>query len=646
VGGRVAVRSGISGTKTILRQSAWALGILLAACAALTGCEDYYSTTFTQGPANNSSLISVNPAGTIPVDVGKNIEITALVSGDTSGEGVTWSLQGAGTLTNVTTAEATYNAPATGVGTVLYLTATSVATPTEFFTSTIELTGFPSFVTTSMPGGTEGATYDNLVTVTGGAAPFSWSIVSGSLPPGLSFSVGSLNSLEILGTPTTVGTYNFTVQATDSTGGSAKQALSIVISAAGSSNAIRARLLTNPVVKGLVSDSSNNAMLNGQYAFLFNGKNNGATVAAAGSFAADGAGNITGGIADRNEPAGPQTALGFTGTYNVGANHLGMMFLDFADGTSAAYAIAANSQGGARFIEFDDLTGTGTRGAGEIATQDASAFSMAKLAGNYAFALNGTNDTPNELAMMGSVSATETGALKQGQVAVGVAQPIANGTVAGSFTVDAIGRGTAQMNVTGINGFDPGTMNMNFYVVSADEWFGLETDAAGHPLVAGVLQRETAVPTLSTGATQTLNLDSQRDIELAVSAKCAVTPDMLGNCATARMVSAPTTGVNTSSFAAIFAGARSMVRDFDVSQVLLSIAFDGNGNLVLQGVKSDLDGLSLIQQQTGAYTVSGGTMTLRGVAVDGMSLSGTIASPAKISLLQQGEGSNSIIVEK
>jgi hypothetical protein len=471
--------------------------------------------------------------------------------------------------------------------------------------------------------------------------------LSGSLPPGLSYSVGSLNSLEVLGTPTTAGTYNFTIEATDSTGGSAKQALSIVINGAPSGSALRTRLLTNPVVKGLVSDSSNNAMLGGQFAFLFNGKSNGATVAAAGSFAADGAGNITGGIADRNGPAGPQTALGFTGTYNVGANHLGMMFLDFADGTSAAYAIAANSEGGARFIEFDDLTGTGTRGAGEISKQDSSAFSMEKLAGNYAFALNGTEDTPNELALMGNMTATETGALKQGQVAVGIAPPIANGTAAGSFTVDAVGRGTAQVNVNGVNGFDPGTMNLNFYVVSADEWFGLETDGAGHPLVAGVFQRVTAAPTLSTGATQVLNLDSGGDIQLAVSAKCAVTPDTLGNCATARMVSAPmTTAVNASSFATIFAGARSMVRDFDVSQVLLSIAFDENGNLVLQGVESNLDGLSLIQQQTGAYTVSGGAISLNGVVIDGMALNGTIASPTKISVLQQGEGSNSIIVEK
>jgi hypothetical protein len=103
---------------------------------------------------------------------------------------------------------------------------------------------------------------------------------------------------------------------------------------------------------------------------------------------------------------------------------------------------------------------------------------------------------------------------------------------------------------------------------------------------------------------------------------------------------------DTSAFASIFAGARSMVRDFDVSQVVISMAFDGSGNLTLQGAKSDLNGLSLIPLQSGAYTVSGGTISFSGATIDGMALSGTIGSATKISLLQRGEGSNNIIIEK
>jgi hypothetical protein len=62
----------------------------------------------------------------------------------------------------------------------------------------------------SNPGG--GIAECNL-TVTGGVAPFKWSIVSGSLPPGLSLDA---NPPSIVGDPTTPGTYNFTLQIVDS----------------------------------------------------------------------------------------------------------------------------------------------------------------------------------------------------------------------------------------------------------------------------------------------------------------------------------------------------------------------------------------------------------------------------------------------
>ena len=52
--------------------------------------------------------------------------------------------------------------------------------------------------------------YSATLTASGGITPYTWSITSGSLPPGL-----TLNSGTITGTPTTVGTYSFTVQVSD-----------------------------------------------------------------------------------------------------------------------------------------------------------------------------------------------------------------------------------------------------------------------------------------------------------------------------------------------------------------------------------------------------------------------------------------------
>ena len=66
--------------------------------------------------------------------------------------------------------------------------------------------------TTSLPNGTTGQSYGAMVGATGGLAPYSWSLTTGSLPAGLTLnaSTGSIN-----GTPTGSGVSSFTVQVTD-----------------------------------------------------------------------------------------------------------------------------------------------------------------------------------------------------------------------------------------------------------------------------------------------------------------------------------------------------------------------------------------------------------------------------------------------
>lgn len=69
-----------------------------------------------------------------------------------------------------------------------------------------------SITPSSLPSGTAGLEYSASFSATGGPGIFySFALVSGTLPPGI-----SLASSGILGTPTTPGTYNFTIQATDS----------------------------------------------------------------------------------------------------------------------------------------------------------------------------------------------------------------------------------------------------------------------------------------------------------------------------------------------------------------------------------------------------------------------------------------------
>jgi hypothetical protein len=85
-----------------------------------------------------------------------------------------------------------------------------------------------TIVTSGLSSGTVGMPYSATLSASGGTPPYSWAIVGGSLPPGLSLSSNGA----ITGTPSSTGSYDFTVQVTDSTTPipqSATRALSIAV---------------------------------------------------------------------------------------------------------------------------------------------------------------------------------------------------------------------------------------------------------------------------------------------------------------------------------------------------------------------------------------------------------------------------------
>ncbi len=83
-----------------------------------------------------------------------------------------------------------------------------------------------SITTQNLPNGRVGVLYVRTLTATGGAPPYTWAIIQGSLPLGL-----SLNPATgvISGIPTTTGVSQFTAQVTDNVGSTATKALSIRI---------------------------------------------------------------------------------------------------------------------------------------------------------------------------------------------------------------------------------------------------------------------------------------------------------------------------------------------------------------------------------------------------------------------------------
>jgi hypothetical protein len=102
--------------------------------------------------------------------------------------------------------------------------ASSIAT--QSFTITVST---PVIATNSLLlQATVGINYSQTLSADGGALPYTWTLVSGSLPPGLSLSSSGV----ITGIPTANVTSNFTVRLTDAANNSATQSFTLIVIAA------------------------------------------------------------------------------------------------------------------------------------------------------------------------------------------------------------------------------------------------------------------------------------------------------------------------------------------------------------------------------------------------------------------------------
>ncbi|HBG08263.1 MAG: hypothetical protein A2075_06800 [Geobacteraceae bacterium GWC2_58_44] len=112
--------------------------------------------------------------------------------------------------------------------TASYTDASVVPNKTYSATKTLDMTINPALLitTTSLPGVVVGNNYAQPLSMLGGTPSYSWSIIAGSLPPGIAMSpsTGSLTGLS-----TGTGTFKFTVQIADATGATAQRELTIQI---------------------------------------------------------------------------------------------------------------------------------------------------------------------------------------------------------------------------------------------------------------------------------------------------------------------------------------------------------------------------------------------------------------------------------
>jgi hypothetical protein len=226
----------------------------------------------------------------------------------------------------------------------------------------------------------------------------------------------------------------------------------------------------------------------------------------AGSIVADGAGNITSGIAELvpqsrtgwnwNSPNSLQNVIG---AYTISADNQGTVyFLSETGGqanvASLSVALGSFHQGIAARANIP--YGTGQQGSGAMLLQDPSALSASAIEGDYAF--GSSVGTVNE-ALEGVFHADGAGNMSSGFLDANYPFPgdpalgleLSNAPFTGAYSVDASsGRGTATLNIPNV-----GTANVTFYVISAGQlfWLGL-TPAPNSQVFSGTAVRQVGGP--------------------------------------------------------------------------------------------------------------------------------------------------------
>ena len=170
----------------------------------------WVDVVFNPGAAPTLNSLSVTPASPI-ISTGATQQFTATGTySDGSSQvltnQVTWA------SSNALVATIANSGLATGLnvgGVTISATQASVVGSTDLTVQASPL----AITTATLPDGSEGAAYSATLAGNGGTLPYTWSVTSGTLPGGL-----NLNSATgaISGTPTAVGSFSFTVQATDS----------------------------------------------------------------------------------------------------------------------------------------------------------------------------------------------------------------------------------------------------------------------------------------------------------------------------------------------------------------------------------------------------------------------------------------------
>jgi hypothetical protein len=209
----------IAGTPTTTGISNFTVRVIDSSSPQLSASKAF---TITVGSVLTITTVSLPPAAT---GSPYSAQLEASV-----GPPLTWSLA-SGTLPpgiNLSSTGLLSGTP-TMSGTFDFNVRVASGSPTQDSTRNFQIvvSSTVTLTTTTLPPATRFVPYSTTLIASGGVTPYTWSVISGSLPAGLSLSTAGV----ISGTPSTLGTSNFTVGVADSGGGSASRAFSLSVAA-------------------------------------------------------------------------------------------------------------------------------------------------------------------------------------------------------------------------------------------------------------------------------------------------------------------------------------------------------------------------------------------------------------------------------
>ena len=261
---------GTGGNVWIVISGALPAGLTLSPTGVLSGTPttvgpNAFTVQVTSGAQNASQAYSLPVVAPGPVVISTTIlpdaPLTALYSQQLAASGgigtYTWTVTaGALPAGMVLTSAGLLTGTPTVAGTASFTVQATSGAQNSTQALAVLIDPLLALTTASLPNDTIAKPYNQALTVIGGTLVYTWSVQSGTLPPGLTMSASGV----ISGTPTTAGTYGFSIKVTSGTQIAAR-AYTVVIAPAApvavTTSALPGGLATTPYSQTLAASGGN-----------------------------------------------------------------------------------------------------------------------------------------------------------------------------------------------------------------------------------------------------------------------------------------------------------------------------------------------------------------------------------------------------